>query len=230
MKFPSLFKGKNSSGSKELSNIAATLGFEPQPVENNSLEDRMKIISAGAHDSVSILALYQQADRFKSTPSKESGYDIYLCEYQSWAPGVGARVSSYNVAICLVSPDLNLPRVSILTIPQFKGFMGSVMKKAMKVEEKTILKRMKKISFDRERFREYFLVYALEDSLSVKKLSEKIMDHIKNKGNITIDIDKDILIATDGNLQINALKRSFDQHAISEIINIVQDLYVKLKT
>lgn len=208
--------GKGPALSEQLARSASGLGFTPGPAENEFLAQRLKLISAGARNRGIIRSLHQRS---------ESGFEMYLCEYDSWSlrPG-GSAVC--QVIVSIVSPQLNLPRLSLQAIPHLKGPVRSL---ATKMVPTAVPAQMIKLSVDQRQFKGRFLVYASEDSVPVREVAESIMDSLGDRGHLSVDTYEDTLLLTSPNLTIGMLRKKLDLGNVVHVFEVARDLYQRLQ-
>jgi hypothetical protein len=206
-----LKRGEGSVLGEQLARIASNLGFTAQPSENEFLAQRLKLVNAGSRDRAIIRSLYQR---------QESGFEVYLCEYDSWSLRPGGS-SMYQVIMSVVSPQLNLPRLSLQGAPHLKGAVGSL--------SAAVPAPMVKLSFDQRQFKGRFLVYAKEDHISVREVAQSIMDSLGDRDNVSVDAYEDTLLVTSPDLRIDMLHRKVDLPEANRVFEVARDLYERLR-
>ena len=211
-----LKRGEGSVLGEQLARIASNLGFTAQPAENEFVAQRLKLINAGARDRGVIRSLYQR---------RESGFEMYLCEYDSWSLRPGGS-SMYQVIMSVVSPQLNLPRLSLQGTARLKGAVGSL---GTKIVSAAVPAHMVKLSLDQRQFKGRFLVYAKEEHISVTEVAEAIMDSLGDRDNVSVDTYEDTLLVTSSDLRIDMLHRKVNLQNVNSVFEVARDLYERLR-
>ncbi len=211
-----LKRGQGSVLGQQLALIASNLGFTAQPAENEFVAQRLKLVNAGARDRGVIRSLYQR---------RESGFEMYLCEYDSWSLGPGGS-SMYQVIMSVVSPRLNLPQLSLQGSRHLKGAVGSL---ATKIVSAAVPAHMVKLSLDQRQFKGRFLVYANEDHISVTEVAEAIMDSLGDRDNVSVDAYEDTLLVTSPDLRIDMLHKRVNLQNVKNVFEVARDLYERLR-
>ena len=132
----------------------------------------------------------------------------------------------YQVIMSVVSPQLNLPRLSIQGTPRLKGAVGSL---ATKVVSAAVPAHMVKLSFDQGQFKHRFLVYANEDHISISNVAEAIIDSLRDRANVSIDTYEDTLLVTSFDLRIDMLHKRVDLQNVNSVFEVARDLYERLR-
>jgi hypothetical protein len=172
------------------------------------------MINKVANDRGIIRSLYQR---------KESGFDIYLCEYHSWSSGpVDSPTITSQVIVAVTASQTVLPRIYLQTTPKLKGAIGSL---ALKAFDHAMPSDMVKLIFEKEPFKDRFLIYANEDCIAVRKMAESIMTYLKGRGNVSVDINKDTILITNDDLTFDMVQKNIDMQKVKSLVAIGQNLY-----
>jgi hypothetical protein len=132
----------------------------------------------------------------------------------------------YQVIMSVVSPQLNLPRLSLQGTPRLKAAVGSL---ATKILSAAVPAHMVKLSLDQRQFKGRFLVYAKEDHISVTEVAESIMDSLGDRDNVSVDTYEDTLLVTSPDLRIDMLHRRVDLPEVNRVFEVARDLYERLR-
>lgn len=202
---------------KKIEAALLPMGFEVclSKDEKAALTQRLLMVNPRHQGKRLLMHLYRRA-------SPDGSHNFYFCDYR-FASASGKAQGVQLLLVCLISRELDLPRFSIVSIPETFGFAGKLYQSLSKTFPMPGLERIKTGNAE---FDELFYVYV--DSGQVRLVSpllERITTALRARGGACLDAQGDSLILSSIEMSADLPRHMLDSQKLIRLINVASNLF-----
>jgi hypothetical protein len=202
---------------KKIEAALLPMGFEIclSSEEKAVLEQRLLIVNPRHQGKRLLMHLYRRV-------SADDSHNLYFCDYR-FASASGKSRGVQLLLICLISSELDLPRVSIVSIPETLGIAGKLFHS---LSESFAVPGLKQIKTGNAEFDEHFCVHVDYGKVNqVLPLLERITTTLQAKGDACLDAQGDSLILSSIEMGADLVRHELDSQKLLELIRVTSSLF-----
>lgn len=206
---------------KKIEAALLPMGFEIclSSEEKAALAQRLLIVNPRHQGKRLLMHLYRRV-------SADGSHNLYFCDYR-FASASGKSRGVQLLLICLISRELDLPRVSIVSIPEAFGIAGKLFHS---LSETFTLPSLERIKTGNAEFDEHFCVHADYGKVNqVLPLLERLTTNLHAKGDACLDAQGDSLILSSIEMGADLVRHEFDSQKLLELIHVTSSLFETIR-
>lgn len=206
---------------KKIETALLPMGFEVclSKDEKEALAQRLLMVNPRHQGKRLLLHLYRRA-------SPDGGHCLYFCDYRFASAG-GRTGGAQWLLVCLISRELNLPRLCVESLPEASGIAGKLFKGLLQVFPMPGLERIKTGDAALD---ERLCIHA--DSGQVQQalpLLGRITAALRASGGACLDARGDCLILSSIEMGADLVRHEVDPQKLSALIHLASGLFKTLR-
>jgi hypothetical protein len=197
----------------EIKSLLIRQGFTQTDQMTHQLAYRFDIINQRKSGESQVENVYYRPGR---------DYRLYVCDYYVADQSMAQSVWEWDWMVCLISPRLNLTRITIEAVPRIEGWMGSFIKSMFTFSPPPT---MEKYLSDNPEFNQRYMLYSENGNNPSSVVSKEMIDLILNSGDINLDAEGDVLVLHSLDIISDKYRKRFNPDHINGLIILADRIF-----